>query len=268
MDVTIWGARGSYPASGAAFAGFGHHTPCLSLAKGDHRIVIDCGSGAAALGATLASAPVRRLDLLLSHFHLDHMIGLPFLIAGTRKAMELYVHAALGADIDLEGIVRRFCAPPYFPDEARELFKGVRFKSVDPGAVIEANGQKVLTAPLNHPGGSTAFRVDHGGTGFVVITDHEAGPTPDAALARFTRDAEILIHDTMFTEEEAGQCVGWGHSTAEAAVALAEAAGARRLIGFHHSPSHDDSTLLARERKVRARFAGASFAREGLMLSL
>jgi phosphoribosyl 1,2-cyclic phosphodiesterase len=268
MDVTFWGVRGSYPASGAAFAEFGHHTPCISVGAGDHRIVIDAGSGAAALGAALAAAPARRLDLLLSHFHLDHMIGLPFLIAGTRKAAELHVHAALGADLDLEGVVRRFCAPPYFPDEARELFRGVRFHAVDPGAAIAANGHRVLTAPLTHPGGSTGFRIEHDGRSLVVITDHEAGAAPDPRLIALARDADLLVHDTMFTEEEAALRVGWGHSTLEAALALTAVAGVRRLAGFHHSPAHDDATLRAREERGRARFAPMAFAREGETIRL
>lgn len=262
MDLTIWGARGSHPASGAAYAEFGHHTPCIAVGTGDHRIVFDAGSGAAALGAALIAAPVRRIDLVLSHFHLDHMIGLPFLIAGARKTSDLFVHAALGRDVDLEGIVRRFCAPPYFPDEAGALFGRVRFRAVDPGATIEANGARIATAPLVHPGGSSGFRLEEGGSSLVVMTDHEASIRPDAVHVAFARNADLIIHDTMFTKDEYAERKGWGHSTLEAALALVEAAGARRLMGFHHSPAHDDARLAGREDAARARFAGASFARE------
>lgn len=268
MEVRIWGARGSYPASGASFAEFGHHTPSVAVDAGGELVVLDAGSGAAALGEHLRQKPVARLHLLLSHFHHDHTAGLPFLLYGAGEKTAISVHAALGADLPLSDIVTRLFSAPYFPGDAAEWLGRVTFHAHAEGVAFALGAVAVATAPLVHPGGSTAFRLTAGGKSVVYATDVENTLDPDAALVALAAGADLLIHDTMFTAGEAEAHRGWGHATVAAALALGEKAGVRRLAGFHHSPRHDDATLRRREQDLATRFPGAFLAREGQILRL
>jgi phosphoribosyl 1,2-cyclic phosphodiesterase len=268
MEVRFWGARGSYPASGASFAEFGHHTPCVAVSAGDDLIVLDAGSGAAALGQHLLQKPVARLHLLLSHFHHDHVTGLPFLFYGAGEGTAVSIHAALGADLALREIVAGLFSAPYFPGDATDWLGRVTFHAHAEGGAFDLGDFAVATTPLAHPGGSTAFRLVHGGRSLVYASDVENNVTPDAALVALASGVDLLIHDTMFTAEEAATHRGWGHATFDAAVALGRQAGVRRIAGFHHSPRHDDATLRRREQELAALSPGAFLAREGQTLRL
>lgn len=262
MEIRIWGARGSYPASGARFSEFGHHTSCVGVSIGEDMVVLDTGSGAAALGEALREKPVRQLHVVLSHFHHDHVMGLPFLLYGAGEAT-ITIHAAFGADQPLGEIVARLFSAPYFPGESRKLFDRVTFHSHPVHGAFPAGDVAVATAPIEHPGGSTAFRLTHAGRSLVYATDIEDCLHPAPTLVELARDADLLIHDTMFTTEEIAARRGWGHATVEAARVLAEAAGVKTLAGFHHNPLHDDAKLARREQALAARLPHAVLAREG-----
>lgn len=267
MEVRIWGARGSYPASGARFSEFGHHTPCVEVSIGDDLIVLDAGSGAAALGESLRGKPPRRVHILLSHFHHDHVMGLPFLLYGAGDAA-ITLHAAFGADMPLDAIISRLFSAPYFPGEPGRLLDRLVFRTHPAHGAFAIGDAAVETAPLEHPGGSTAFRLGHAGRSLVYVTDIENRLEPDPALVRLARNAGLLIHDTMYTSDEAGVRSGWGHGTIEAALALADRAGVKQLGGFHHNPLHDDATLNQRENDMATRRPGAFLVREGARFSL
>jgi ribonuclease BN (tRNA processing enzyme) len=268
MEVRIWGARGSYPASGARFSQFGHHTACVSLAHGDDLVVLDAGSGAAALGEALRKAPVRRLHVLLSHFHQDHLMGLPFLLYGAGQEAQLSIHAAFGVDFPLGDVIGRLFSAPYFPDEAQNLLGRVSYNGHQPGAGFAAGDIGIRTAPVEHSGGATAFRLESAGRSVVYVTDIEESREPDAGLLALVHDADILFHDTMFTKDEIETRRGWGHSTIEAAAILARKASVKQLVGLHHNPMHDDRTLLERERDLASQMPGAFLAREGQVILL
>lgn len=268
MDVRIWGARGSYPASGARFSGFGHHTACVSVSSGDDLIVLDAGSGAAELGAGLDRASFRHAHILLSHFHHDHMMGLPFLLFGLGEGGAVTIHSALGADVALKTIVTALFSPPYFPGEAARLLERIRFQAHAEGASFDAGSFAVRATCVDHPGGAAAFRLEKGGKSLVYATDLETSVTPDVGLVGLAKGADLLLHDTMFSAAEAEAHRGWGHSTLESAAALAITAGVGRLIGFHHNPRHDDARLEVREASFAGLLPGASLAREGQMIRL
>lgn len=266
MELQVWGARGSYPASGEAFNEFGHHSSCLALAVGEDLVVLDAGTGAAALGATLAREPVRRLHILLSHFHHDHLAGLPFLVLGAGTSAAVAIHTALGSDVPLKTILERAFSAPYFPTKNGELFRNVSFHAHPEGGKFAVGDVSVTSAAQNHPGGSAAFCLKRGQKSLVFATDLEDYAEPPAALVALALGTDLLIHDTMFTREEMAERQGWGHATVEAAIGLAEAAGAKRLAGFHHNPLHDDVLLCARERAMAERLPSAFMLREGQRL--
>lgn len=268
MHLDVWGARGSHPASGMAFSQFGHHTACLSVRSGDHLLVLDAGTGAAALARALEASPPRTVDILLSHFHHDHVMGLPYLLMSLPRDTALRIHAAPESSPGLEALVAAILSPPYFPAGIAGILGRTACCEHRAGAAFEAGGLEVCTHPLEHPGGSTAFRVSDGARSFVYATDLEQPEQPDAAWIAFARGADLLVHDTMFTEMEWETRRGWGHATIEGALQLADAAGVLRLVGFHHNPVHDDELMVLRERELMRRRPGSGLAREGESLSV
>ncbi len=268
MDVRFWGVRGSYPASGAAYSEFGHHTACVSARLGDDLVVFDAGSGATALGEYLRGHPARSVRLLVSHFHHDHLMGLPFLLHGAcaSPGTAVSLHCALPIDGKLEDLIRPMIAAPYFPDEAGDLAGRISYNRHAPGDTFMLGDVAARSALVEHPGGSMAYRIERGGAAVVFVTDIEDSAAPSADLVALAQGADLLIHDTMFTATEIATRRGWGHGTAEGALALARAAGVRQLAGFHHNPLHDDATLRQREKALQAAFPASCLAREGQLI--
>lgn len=263
MRLDIWGARGSHPASGIAFSEFGHHTACLSVRSGDHLLVLDAGTGASALAMTLGNQPPAAVDILLSHFHHDHVMGLPYLLLALPEATEIRIHAAFGADFDLTSMIAGILSPPYFPAGIGQALARTLCFAHATGADFAAGPYSIASHGLDHPGGCTAFRIARGNRSVVYATDVEQAEVLQPSWIAFARGADLLIHDTMFTYDEWASRRGWGHATIEAAMRLAEAAGVRRLVGFHHNPSHDDALMQLRELEMMLRRPGSSLAREG-----
>lgn len=268
MELRVWGARGTYPVSGARFSRYGGHTACLAIASGDDLVVLDAGSGAAALGEVLGASDVRRIHVLLSHFHHDHVMGLPYLVLGARQEQRIAVHACGMSQGTLEQGLHRLFSEPYFPAEETQLFAGLSLHAHVADVRFALGDIAVAAAPLHHPGGSTAFRLAKGMKTLVYATDVEERLEPPPELVRLCGRADLLIHDTTFTQREIASRRGWGHSTIAGAVALAQAADVTRLAGFHHNPAHDDAALEQQERELAVMFPGGFLLREGQCLSI
>ncbi|MCZ8376825.1 MAG: MBL fold metallo-hydrolase [Beijerinckiaceae bacterium] len=263
MHLDVWGARGSHPASGMAFSRFGHHTACLSVRSGDHLLVLDAGTGATALARALEASPPRAVDILLSHFHHDHVMGLPYLLMSLPAETDLRIHAAPECGLGLEALVAAILSPPYFPAGIAGVLGRTACHQHAAGAAFEAGALQIRMHPLEHPGGSTAFRVSDGARSLVYATDLEEPEQPDSAWVAFARGADLLVHDTMFTESEREVRRGWGHATIAGALQLADAAHVARLVGFHHNPVHDDELMSQREQELARVRPGSGLAREG-----
>jgi len=270
MEVRFWGVRGSYPASGVGFSEFGHHTICVSARTDDDLIVFDAGSGATALGDHLRANPVRHVRILISHFHHDHLVGLPFLLHGAcaNPGTTVALHCALPIEHKLEELVRPMISAPYFPDEAGDLAGRISYNRHAPGETFVLGGAVARSVLVEHPGGSMAYRVEKDGLSIAFVTDIEDTEAPSPDLVALAAEADLLMHDTMFTSEEILTRRGWGHGTIEGALSLARAARVRRLAGFHHNPLHDDATLRTREQALRSAFSAACLAREGRIIQL
>jgi phosphoribosyl 1,2-cyclic phosphodiesterase len=267
--VRIWGARGSLPAPAAENCEFGTDSPCVEIRCGSHILVFDVGSGAESLGVRLMRESVKEFDIFLSHCHLDHIIGLPFM----KPLYDPSVHVRLYAghfldDMTCREMAERFMAPPFFPITPKVFHAHVAFKDFRPPAALKPrSGIAISTVRLNHPNGSVGYRIDYAGKSVCYITDHEHVPGhPDPALLAMIRGAEIMIYDCMYTDAEFTGCQGYGHSTWQEGVRLCEAAGVERLVIFHHRPGRDDDALKLIETEAKARFPGAIVARTGLEL--
>ncbi|EGP07483.1 MBL fold metallo-hydrolase [Afipia clevelandensis] len=272
MSVRFWGVRGSIPCPGPNTVRYGGNTSCVEVRCGDHRLVFDAGSGLRALGLALADEEqATDIDLFLSHCHIDHLIGLPFFVPAFVKGNRLRLWAGnLKAAGGVQETVRKLMSYPLFPIEIEAAQGKIEFNDFEPGAVLMPRpGIKVMTTPLNHPGGATGYRVEYGGRAMAYITDTELNADEiDPALLELARDASIVIIDTTYTDEELPEHVGWGHSSWQQAVRLANEAGVGKLFLFHHDPEHDDDEMdRIAAAAARAR-PGTVVAKEGFSINI
>lgn len=272
MSVRFWGVRGSIPCPGPNTVRYGGNTSCVEVKCGDHRLVFDAGSGLRLLGNALSDEAARTdLDLFLSHSHIDHIIGLPFFTPVFDRGSRLRLWAGnLQPAGGIKETVRKLMSYPLFPIEIGTAQGAIEFTDFVPGETLSPRpGIKVQTAALNHPGGATGYRVEFGGRVFAYITDTElSGSSIDPTLLALAKDAALVVIDTTYTDEELPEHVGWGHSSWQQAVQLADEAGAGTLCLFHHDPEHDDDEMdriAAAAAKARA---GTIVAREGLSIDL
>jgi phosphoribosyl 1,2-cyclic phosphodiesterase len=251
MRVKFWGVRGSTPTPERRNSRYGGNTPCIEirLANGT-LIVLDCGTGCRALGKHLlrefGERPIHGY-VFLTHFHWDHIQGIPFFLPLYRKGNDFLFHSV---DMTAMGSTRHF----YELDQH----------------AINVKGAIIRSAPLNHPGECVAYRVDADGASFVLATDTEPGSRfHDRALRDLAQGADILVYDAQYTPEQLqGAKKGWGHSSWAEGVRIAEECRIKRLLLFHHDPDHDDAFIDGLVEKARQDFPNASAASEGMEYNL
>jgi phosphoribosyl 1,2-cyclic phosphodiesterase len=274
MEIRFWGVRGSIAVPGPGTAGIGGNTSCVEVRCGDAILILDAGTGIRGLGDLLLREGASSVDLLLSHLHWDHIQGLPFFAPAWVPGKRIAIHGAPSTStpwVSLEQSIRQQMMPPHFPVSLADMRGAIAFDEVVPGVSASlASGPSIRAARLGHPGGVLGWRIEHEGRSVVYATDTEHPASGvDPQLVLLARDADVLIYDAMYTEAEyAASRVGWGHSTWEAGVAVAEAAGVSQLVLFHHDPMRDDDAVEAIERAASARRQGTIAAREGIRIVL
>jgi len=270
LSLRFWGVRGSIPTSGADTTAFGGNTPCIEVRVKDRLFIVDAGSGIVPFGRELRDKGVRKVDILLSHLHHDHVMGLFFFKPLHEKDAEITIYCGNLNGETAEAPLRRLFSPPLFPITFDELPAKVRFVGFKAGETLTfADGLQVKTHPLEHPSGATAYRFEADGHSAAIVTDVEhKGSAPCASLAKFLHGADMIVYDAMFCPEDYPMCRGWGHSTLAEGVALCEKADVRKMIAFHHHPGYSDDKLEQLERMVGGMLPGSCLAREGEVITL
>jgi phosphoribosyl 1,2-cyclic phosphodiesterase len=238
----------------------------------EHEILLDAGSGLRLAGkAALERKQQTNHTILLSHTHWDHICGFPFFEPAYRDNHSVRVVAChLPAAGALEQVFTEQMSPMTFPLPLRSLGAKVTFDQYPVGASFEVDGGVVVrTAPLRHPGGATAYRLEKDGRAVCYVTDTEHDPEKfDPEVMALVRDADLMIYDSTYCDDEFPTKRGWGHSTWQEAIRIAEAARVRRVALFHHDPDHDDAFLEGVESRAISIFPGAMVAREGVVLAV
>lgn len=274
MHIQFWGVRGSIASPGADTAGVGGNTSCVEVRVGDERIILDAGTGLRTLGDAMLreGAPVRA-TLLLSHFHWDHIQGLPFFVPAYLPTTKLDVIGGTDGRGAMKEKLSRQMTEPHFPVQLDDLSAEITMREVRPNQSFDVGSARVKVARLNHPGGVFAYRIEHAGRAVVYATDTEHYACIDPVLLSLAQGADVLIYDAQYTPEEyAGALgrskVGWGHSTYVAAAELANAAGVGELVLFHHDPQRTDAGVAEIENRARELFLASRAAREGLAIEV
>jgi phosphoribosyl 1,2-cyclic phosphodiesterase len=268
MRATVWGSRGTIAAPGPDTVRYGGETSCVAIDLADGSLLIlDAGTGIRAFGTALGREHPRRIDLLISHLHTDHIEGLRFFQPFWEASVEFHIWGPPSPIRTLQQRIAPFFAPPFFPVHLRDVPSRPRFHEA--GARTWTIGSATVSAAMiKHPGPSVGYRIEDGDRTIAYLPDHEPalgadldtiGPEWVSGLG-LAREADLLLHDAQYTRDEYEARLGWGHSTTEHAVTFARRSGARRLVLFHHDPTHTDEDLDRMLAEGRSLAEGTSTA--------
>jgi phosphoribosyl 1,2-cyclic phosphodiesterase len=280
MHVTIWGCRGSVPTPGPDTVRYGGNTSCVEVSlDGAAPLVLDAGTGIRGLGRELIARGTRRVHLLLTHLHLDHLEGLRFFAPLWDERVMLDIWGPPSPLVSLRERISRSFSPPLFPVDLQHVPARVTFHDV-PRHPWTVEGASIAADLVVHPGPTVGFRIEAERSTFAYLPDHEpalAGAIPDRptdwiAGASIADDVDVLFHDAQYFEDEYEERIGWGHSSVDDAVAFTRAVGARSLALFHHEPAHNDGSLDRLEARARSLAVRdevrPTLAREGMVVEL
>jgi phosphoribosyl 1,2-cyclic phosphodiesterase len=251
MRVTLFGVRGSIPTSDPDKLRYGGHTSCVAVELDGGRLILDAGSGIRNLGRSIFRQP-EPVHILLSHLHLDHVLGLLFFAPFFDPSAQVTVWGPNGSFRGLRRSLSRYLSQPLSPVEIRELPAHVAFEEV-PAEPFRLLGAEITAGLVTHRGPTVGYRVRDNGHTLCYLPDHEPalGDDLDSAPREWVSGlslaagADLLIHDAQYTREEYRATLGWGHSTIPDALRFARRADAARTLLFHHDPGHDDTQLDA-----------------------
>jgi phosphoribosyl 1,2-cyclic phosphodiesterase len=295
FSLRFWGVRGSYAVSHRGALKYGGNTSCVEVVAGKHQMIFDAGTGIIGLGKQLLKnnrGPLR-LNLFLSHTHHDHLSGFYFFDPLFDRRNRINIFGPGSGKRSLAETLRMAMEPALFPigldalDARKSIWSLVGGESIE----LRDNQQtpriiKIVSLSDNnkphpvilthnspaHPNGVILYRVFFQHRSVVYATDLEETPGGYPDVIEFARDADILIHDAQYLESEYASAAnprkGWGHSTVESATEVAKKAGIKRLVLFHHEPTHDDRCIDQILKLARRRFPATTVAAEGMIISL
>jgi len=276
MKVKFYGVRGSVPVCGPEFQRYGGNTTCLRIAREQAKRIwiIDAGTGIRKLGKDLMREGYKQevINIGFTHFHWDHIQGFPFFAPCFNKDQIIGI-MMMGSERKYKNLKEIFSVQlqaDYFPVQLDAM--GAQFQFFNFGNKETFYGVTTTAVPQHHqyPGGSYGLRIEDDSQVLAICTDVEHINGIDESIVELARNADLLIHDGQYTDEEYVKYRGWGHSTWRTAVEVAKRANVKKLIITHHDPDHDDDMLDSMESECQKEFPNSVFAKEGMevMVSL
>jgi len=265
MKIQIWGARGSVPCFSKKKNHFGTNTPCVevSLAPG-RRLIFDAGTGLVSMGNYMSEhrqPNTETINIFLSHFHWDHIQGLPFFKPVFRKDAKIHIY---GKE-EIEKVFSSQMITPFYPVPFGAL--PAQIEAVHLESPEELLGARITPFQVNHPQGCIGYRIEAEGKVIVYATDTEPdGGRLDEVLVSHSAGADLLIMDSNNSLEEEKERKGWGHSTWKDCVEVAVKAGVKKLLLFHHDPFHDDEQVFEKEKMAQKEFPASFSAYEDMAI--
>jgi phosphoribosyl 1,2-cyclic phosphodiesterase len=266
MKIKVWGCRGTLPTPGQHTLKYGGNTTCIEIRnKKGFPTIIDAGSGLRLLGKSmLKEENLDEMCLMLTHSHWDHLMGFPFFMPAYFSRFKINVCGVASARHYMSQSLARQLEAPYFPVNFDQLKARFNFGCSGPGCG-SCHHIKITSIALSHPNGGFGFRFSENGRDFVLLTDNELGyQHPDGRLPEdyieFCKNADLLFHDSQYTDAEYEKTRTWGHSTYNQALDLAIKANVKQLGLFHHDPDRTDAEIdqivLSLQQTARNRNSG------------
>ncbi len=275
IKVKFYGTRGSISVCGPKFQEFGGNTTCLEVTdmKTNRIGIFDAGTGIRDLGNDLVASGHEQdqIFIIFSHFHWDHIQGFPFFAKAydPKQKINIFTMGKGKNNEEIRGLFTTLMQSEYFPVPFDKM--GAIFEFMHPdvsSGIFDPLHVKVTSNSHSHPGGAYGYRLEREGKVLVFCTDIEHGDEIDHNVVELCRDADLLVHDAQYTSEELKAKKGWGHSSYEQAIQVAEMAGVKQLAITHHDPDHDDEFLLGIEKQCQARFPNCVLAREKMEIEI
>ena len=272
--VQFWGVRGSIPTPGKDTVRYGGNTSCVEMRIAGKRLIFDAGTGLQVLGQTLQKEMPIEAYMFFTHYHWDHIQGFPFFTPAFIRGNSLHIHGSV--PLDAKSMEQHFVERilhPNSPVPLEGMQANLKFSEMVCGEPFYVDDIYFETGPLNHPNTAMGYRVTYKGHTVFYCTDTEHFPDHmDETVLHMARNADLLIYDAMYSDDEYNNPKspkhGWGHSTWQEAVKVAKAAGVKKLVIFHHDPSHNDEFLDKLDGEVKEAFPNSVLAREGLVLDV
>ena len=276
VSVRCWGTRGSIPSPGPTTVRYGGNTTCLEVAYGGTRLIFDAGSGIRPLGEDLVETGPNAIHIFLTHFHWDHIQGFPFFAPLYDAEDTIKVIGPRQKDIDVQNLFAGQMGPIYFPVPFSVVAASMEFEHLNDGS-YEIDDFTLQVMRVKHPSFVIGYRIEVAGRVVCFIPDneiaadyYEVAPGFSERIRDFVGDADLLIHDSMYTKEEYPNRIGWGHSTFEQSLQLAEEGAVKKVLFFHHDPTRSDDELdtivakLGEETLARGSAVDVEAAVEGM----
>jgi phosphoribosyl 1,2-cyclic phosphodiesterase len=280
VSLRCWGTRGSIPTPGPETVRYGGNTTCFELRHAGSRLIVDAGSGIRPLGLDIVEKGPDVIHIFLTHFHWDHIQGFPFFAPLYDEEDSIRVVGPKQKDIDVQNLFAGQMGPIYFPVPFSVVAAEMQFEHLNDGG-YEIGGVSLEVLRVKHPSFVVAYRIRAAGRTICLIPDNElegdmfdVGSDWERRIVDFVGDADVLVHDSMYTDEEYVRRRGWGHSTFSQSVRLAEEGGVGKLLFFHHDPTRTDDDLddiVARQRDeaaARGSSLAIEAAQEGVDMAL
>ncbi|TXD47204.1 MBL fold metallo-hydrolase [Polaribacter sp. IC073] len=279
-NVKLYGGRGSTPVCESDFQKYGGNTTCIyiDLLINNHSklmVIFDAGTGIRQLANDIETGSIPKADFILlifTHLHWDHIQGFPFfspLYNPNQKIGVVYPKKNLKIK-DVEDLFALQMQKEFFPVQLENMGSDLQFINYkDAEALLSEDGLVTFSfREHNHPGGAFSYKLEAGGKSIVISTDLEHGKEIDKDVVDFCKNADLLIHDAQYTDEELALYEGWGHSSFNQAIETAALANVKNLVLTHHDPSHDDTFLSAIEKECKSKFKNSQLAKEGMEFNI
>lgn len=277
MKIKLWGVRGSIPTTGPETEKYGGNTSCVSISHDDYVLVLDGGTGIRQLTGNFYPAN-KRIDVLLTHLHLDHIQGLGFFSPLFDVSKEIHIWGPASSSQPLFSRLSRYLSPPLFPVLLRDLPCKLHLHEIG-NSHFEAGPFRIQSNYIIHPGPTVGYRITNGQSVFTFIPDHEPALGEKGIVKEkkwlsgydLAEGVDLLLHDGQYTREEYLPRRGWGHSCIDDACLFASLAEVKKILLTHHDPSHTDAFLdemFESFKKTAGNIPAAALAKEGMEIEM